>query len=369
MAIHSLYLENYRNYEKLYIEFSDSINFFIGKNASGKTNLLEAIGYFVLYRSFRGVPDIDLIRNLQNYFYLKLVIQDDIEKIINTYEVGIERNNGTRKKIKKNSKKITKISSLFNEIIGVFLTPDDVFLIESISERRNFFDFLFSQLDKDYLNSLIEYQKCLKQRNELLKRILERKSKIIELDFWDEKLIKNSLNIMIKRKKYIEEFKEFFYNRIKEISNYMDTLEIDINQEKEEDFKELFMKNRYNDIQSGTTTKGIHRDKFLFLNENKKDIISSFSQGQKRTVALSLKLAQYDILLNRFNIQPVLFIDDVIRELDQYRKKYFLDTLLNCGQVFFTTPTFEDDMKIFKEMKKNKCKIYEIEKGQIIHEF
>ncbi|GIX41515.1 MAG: DNA replication and repair protein RecF [Leptospiraceae bacterium] len=368
MIIKTLYLENFRNYIKEELSFSNSINFFIGKNAAGKTNLIEAIGYFVLFRSFRGVPDNELIHSNAYYFYLKLLLEKKEEDHI--YEVGVEKvNQSLRKKVKKNGKKVNKISDLISDIIGVFFVPDDLEYVNSISKRRSFFDYLFSLIDIEYLNTLIEYQKCLKQRNELLKRILEKKSSVNELDFWDNKLIKHSIKIMEKRQIYIDKFKNYFYKRVKEISNENDELFIFLEQNDINSFEKEFLNNRYKDIYAGTTTKGIHRDKFLLIDNKHKDITLSFSQGQRRTVALSLKLAQYDILVEKFQIKPILFIDDVIRELDQHRRKYFLDLLVDCGQAFFTTPNFEDDMKMFKELKGNQCKIFEIESGKIKNEF
>ncbi len=368
MIIQNLILENFRNYTKEEVKFSDSLNFFIGKNASGKTNIIEAVGYFVLYRSFRGVSDIDLINYNANHFFLKIDVKNDQQ--INQYEIGVEKVNlELRKKIKKNGKKVQKISSIISDVIGVFFIPDDIELIESIPKRRNFFDYLFSIIDKEYLNVLLEYQRCLKQRNELLKRIFEKKANISELDFWDDKMMKDSLIIMEKRKQYLERYKKYFYKRIAEISQNLDVVFVELEQEDSNTFKKKFIENRFKDIYAGTTTLGIHRDKILFLDRNKKDIITSFSQGQKRTVSLSLKLAQYDILLETFKIKPILFIDDVIRELDQYRRKYFLELLMNCGQAFFTTPNFEDDMKMFKEINGNNCKIFEIIEGKITNEF
>ncbi len=367
MIIQNLLLENFRNYSKEEIKFSNSLNFFIGKNASGKTNLIEAIGYFVLYRSFRGISDIDLINYNANHFYLKIDVLNKYQT--NQYEIGVHKNNNTlRKKIKKNGKKIQKISSIISDVIGVFFTPDDIELIESLSKRRNFFDYIFSLIDQDYFNILLEYQKCLKQRNELLKRILEKKAHVSELDFWDEKIIQNSIIIMNKRKQYVERYKSYLYKRIADISENQDSISLELEQD-DYTFKEKFIENRYKDIYAGTTTIGIHRDKMLLLDKKNKDIQTSFSQGQKRTVSISLKLAQYDILLEIFKIKPILFIDDVIRELDQYRRKYFLKLLIDCGQAFFTTPNFEDDMKMFKQINGSNCKIFEISQGKIVNEF
>jgi len=367
VIIKSLHIENFRNYTEEDLNFSDSLNFFIGKNASGKTNLIEAIGYFVLYRSFRNISDPELIHWNSNFFYLRLEL---INSYDSTYEVGVEKiNQQYRKKIKKNGKKVNKISDIISDVIGVFFIPDDLEYVESTSKRRNFFDYLFSLIDVEYLNTLVEFQKCLKQRNELLKRILEKKSTINELDFWDNKIIELSLAIMKKRLQYIQIYNSYFHKRAKEISNQNDEIYVKLEQNDVENFKKMFLENRYKDIYAGTTTIGIHRDKFFFLNKDGKNIGSFFSQGQKRTVALSLKLAQYDLLLENFQIKPILFIDDVIRELDQYRRKYFLDLLLDCGQAFFTTPNFEDDMKMFKELKGNNCKIFEIENGKVKNEF
>lgn len=368
MQISKIYIQNFRNYDSVEIFFSPFLNFFIGENATGKTNLLEALGYFVLYRSFRNITDIDLIQWNKEFFYLKLTT---LNQLLNyqkdEYEVGVQKfNQAVKKKIKKNNKKINKISELFGNILGVFFTPEDIIYIESLTSRRNFFDLLFSTIYPEYFSLFTEYQKCLKQRNELLKRIQERKSQISELDFWDFRLINNGKKILEKRILYLKEFETLLQNRIYEISNQKDFVAINIEKSYLEDYENLFFKSRVKDIQTGTTNFGIHRDKINFLDNNQKDILLSFSQGQKRTVALSLKLAQYDFYKKIFHQKPILFIDDVIRELDQNRKKYFLGLLMECGQAFFTTPDFDEDMNIFKKLKETESKIFKIHNGVIL---
>lgn len=369
MWIEFIHIENFRNYDFLEANFSPFLNFFIGENATGKTNLLEAISYFIMYKSFRNVGDSSLIQWNKNYFYLKIHSVNSFN-LKEQYEVGVEKiNHSLKKKIKKNNKKINKISEVFRALLGVFFTPNDLIYIESLADRRNFFDFLFSSIDDEYFQNYIEYQKCLKQRNELLKRIQERKAQISELDYWDFKLIQNGKKIAEKRVLYIRKFEKFLINRVKEISNGKDKIEIKLEEHNLDNYENFFYENRIKDIQMGTTTFGIHRDKIYLFDENQKDILLSFSQGQKRTVALSLKLAQYDLIKEFFNVKPILFVDDVIRELDQYRRKYFLETLVDSGQAFFTTPNFEEDMKIFKNIKDRECKIFKLNQGKIENEF
>ncbi len=368
MKIRQIELKNFRNYENLSIEFSESLNFIIGENAAGKTNLLEAIGYFSLYRSFRGVNDSFLVREGQNWFYMRIVLENNAETF--TYEVGLEKRDFViRKKIKKNERKVEKVSEILRDIPFIFFLPADLEIIESVTYRRNYFDVFFSTIDNEYLNAYFEYHKCLKHRNILLKKILEKKSDVNELNFWDEKIIANSLIIMKKRDYYLQKFSLFFDNRIKEISNNKDYVYIKLQQFEEEEFVKLFRDSKFRDIYSGKTNYGIHKDKFEFYDKNSRQIENSFSQGQKRTVVISLKLAQYDFIIELLKQKPILLIDDVIREFDQYRRKYFLDLLLNCGQVFFTTPAFDDDMNIFKRIKGNSCKIFEISQGKLINVF
>ncbi|MFN3603676.1 MAG: DNA replication/repair protein RecF [Leptonema sp. (in: bacteria)] len=372
MWIEFLNLENYRNYNSLEVGFSPFLNFLIGENASGKTNLLEALGYFVAFRSFRRINDQNLIQWNKNYFYLKIECWNSPFNLHqkNSYEVGVEFvNQSIKKKIKKNNKKINKISEILGNVLGVFFTPEDLIYIDSITNRRSFFDFLFSTIDFEYFTAYNEYQKCLKHRNELLKRINLGKSKVKELDFWDNRLMSNAEIILQKRMLYLKEYEEYFKNRISEISKEKDKLNIQIEIYEMAEYKKKFFDNRNKDIQTGTTNFGIHRDKISFLDNHFKDILLTFSQGQKRTTALSLKLAQYDFYKRIFNIKPILFVDDVIRELDQYRRKYFLEILLDCGQAFFTTPNFEDDMKIFKNIKDKECKIFKIINGSLENEF
>ncbi len=372
MQINKIYIQNFRNYDHSEIIFSPFLNFFIGENATGKSNLLEAIGYFILYRSFRNLKDIDLIQWNKDFFYLKLETFDNslINSQKDTYEVGVQKIYQTvRKKVKKNNKKINKISELFGSILGVFFIPEDIIYTESLTSRRNFFDLLFSTIDFEYFSLFNEYQRCLKQRNELLRRIQEKKSQISELDFWDYRLIEIGKKIFQKRIMYLKDLEVLLQNRILEISNQKDYVAIVYDQNLLESYERFFFNHRIKDIQTGTTNFGIHRDKINFYDKNQKEILLSFSQGQKRTIALSLKLAQYDFYKKIYNKKPILFIDDVIRELDQNRRKYFLKLLLECGQAFFTTPNFEEDMNIFKKLQDKECKIFKILNGDIHNEF
>ncbi|MCS7204212.1 MAG: DNA replication and repair protein RecF [Leptospiraceae bacterium] len=370
MIIESLVVENFRNYQKENLGFSPSLNFFVGENAAGKTNLLEAIGYFLLYRSFREVKDFDLIRTGENYFYIKIdVINSKGEKA--TYEVGVEkRNQQLQKKIKKNGKNVKKISEIITDIIGVFFLPEDIDYADSIPKRRTFFDYLFSILDSDYLKVLNDYQKTLKQRNELLRRIIEKKGNYQELDIWDERLINYSLVIMEKRINYLRDFQKYFERRITEISDSKDEISVELEQPDLETFKEGFLNNRYKDLKMGTTTMGVHRDKFLFLDKRKrKDISFTFSQGQKRTCVISMKLAKNDLLTAKYKKPPILFIDDVFRELDSKRRTYFIKSIGEVGQAFFTIPAISEEIAILERLKGQKGKVFEIQNGVVMNEY
>lgn len=369
MIIYSLRVDSFRNYHKEEVAFSPSLNFFVGENAAGKTNLLEAVGYFVMYRSFRNVGDASLIRHGENHFYLMMKARNAKNEDA-TYEVGVEKKQeGIKKKIKKEGKQVKKISELFSEVMGVFFAPGDIEIVDSLTKRRNFFDAFFSLLDSEYLQLLTEYQRVLRQRNELLKRIAEKKSSYSELDFWDRIIVETSCGIITKRSSYLKEFEVFFRNRIHEISDSKDEVFLNLNQMDPEKFQDVFYRNRFKDLQAGTTTAGIHRDRFLFLDSYGSDISLSFSQGQKRSVVLALKLAQNDLIQKQFRISPVLFIDDVFRELDGKRRRYFLHAIRGIGQVFFTTPAIEEDLLLLKQMKGQDSKVFEIQSGRIVNGF
>lgn len=353
MYIESITFRNFRNYEQLNLEFSPNINLIIGGNAQGKTNILEGIYFLSTAKSHRTSVDTELIRNNEDWFYLKGVvsarnISNDVE-IINACD--------EKKKVKINGKPQSKISSIIGKINTVMFSPEDLSLVKgSPSERRRFLDILISSVDPTYLRSIQEYQSALKQRNELLKKIREQragnsegndKSYVDTLDSWNSLLAKVGTDVIKKRISIILELSELATDRHGELTQLQEKLNIEYQSQlakslnSDDQIYEIFQRNLNrntdSDIRSGTTNTGPHRDDLLFTIDGM-DIRKFCSQGQQRTSVLSLKLATLELMNRRLGEYPVVLLDDVTSELDDKRVLFLFSLLSKIpSQTLLTT--------------------------------
>ncbi len=358
MRLHRLHLENYRNYKVLTFFFEGNIHFLIGDNAQGKTNLLESIYILALTKSHRTNKDRELIRWEEE----KALVQCDLTLYDRKAELQVEINQ-QGKKVLINRIEQKKISRFLGQLKVVLFAPEDLQLIKgSPNQRRRFMDRALGQLFPKYVNDLSQYQKVLQQRNQLLKSAYKNKSLRDTLELWDDQLVEYGADVMKARMAYIDKIEQYAQQIHSDITNGREKLRLvyDLNC-LAGTFKEKLEKNRDRDIQTGTTTIGPHRDELQFY-INEIDSKSFGSQGQQRTTALSLKLAELEYMKAQTGDTPILLLDDVLSELDRNRQKQLLDSIGDQVQTFVTTADIDG---IKHEILKNSDYFY-IKNGELI---
>ena len=338
MFVKNLSLKNFRNYSEEYFEFDSGINIICGENAQGKTNLVEALYYMSIGKSFKNTKEQELIFFGKDFSQIIVNIEKNIGEI--TLEADLSKK--TKKILKVNGSNLSRTGDLLGNLVTVFFCPDDLKLIkEAPQDRRRFMDICLSQLSKKYFNLLERYNIILKNRNDLLK---SKDSEVIEstIPIWNEQLADTGKEIIYQRLKFIE----ILDKHCKKIHQYLtdDTEKINIkyygiNSENKEEIKKSILEklneNFEKDLANGHTSTGPHRDD-LIISINGLDIKNFGSQGQQRTTALSLKLAEKEILKEKIGEYPITILDDVFSELDSNRVNKLL-SILKTGQTFITT--------------------------------
>ncbi len=377
MYIKSLELNNFRNYNSLNILFENSTNILYGDNAQGKTNILESIYLAATTKSHRGNKDREVIMFDHEEAHIKLiVIKQNVPLRI---DMHLKKNK--TKGIAVNGIPIKKASELFGMLNVVIFSPEDLNLIKNgPSERRRFIDMELCQLDKIYVHNLITYNKVLNQRNKLLKDIgyAHRRADLINtLDVLDIQLARYGKEIINRREKFIQQLNHIICKIHSKITDKKENLviryepnlsgnNIRVENIKENKRKENFVSgnntgknyisknmisgnfisesliyeslvhNRDRDLKLGSTSAGPHRDDIGFYNYDM-DIRKFGSQGQQRTVALSLKLSEIELVRQVIKDVPVLLLDDVLSELDGNRQKHLLDSIDNVQTIITCT--------------------------------
>ena len=323
MWIKNIRIKNFRNYEQEEIKLEKNINIFYGKNAQGKTNIIEAIFLCSLGKSFRAKKDNEMIKlNEQN-----AIVEIEYEKSDRDGKIKIEI--GNKKNIYLNGIKIKKLSELLGNLNIVIFTPDDIGILKGGPQnRRRFLDIMISQLRPNYMHVLNLYLKTIEQRNNYLRQIKEEHKDENLLEIWDEKLAEYAIKIYEYRKEFIEKLIKKINIIHQNITNGEEEIELEYITEcdDKEKYLELLKQRRKLDIIKGFTTKGIHRDDFMIY-INKKEIKIFGSQGQNRTAMLSLKLAELQVIYDEIGEYPILLLDDFMSELDKTRRKNFLENI------------------------------------------
>jgi DNA replication and repair protein RecF len=356
MYIKNIYLENFRNYDKQFIELNENINVFYGNNAQGKTNVLEALYFCALGRSFRTYKDNELINIKNNDAKIDVnYIKNDRE---NEIEIIISRN--SKKTIKLNKIKISKNSELVGNINIVIFSPDDIIILkQNPGLRRKFLDILISQLRPKYLYDLTEYNKILEQRNAELKN-----KRIETMDVWNEQLAIYAEKINKSRKEYIGKLSDKIGSIQPQITNKKENIRIEYKTqfESKEQFINLLINNYNLDLLRGYTSVGPHREDFeIYINDKELNIYGS--QGQHRTALLALKIAELQIIEDETNETPILLLDDVTSELDIERIKLIFEKIKKY-QVFITCTDIDSILR-YDSLTKN-IKLYNISEGRVI---
>ena len=366
MNVKDLRLINFRNYSNLYVKFNDKINIFIGKNAQGKTNLIEALYICSYGRSFRTNRDKELINFHKEQAYIGANIKvNNLEKFI---EIKME--NDKPKRIRINKSELKNYKELHTGLVIVVFCPDDLKMIkEGPLLRRNFLDINISQIKPVYNYNLIRYNKILLQRNNLLKTCKFKKDLINLIDVFDFQLSKIGTSIVLERDKFIKELNILINPIHKNLTADKEIVELkylsnvpllDNREDMEKEYQRLLKSNIDRDLEYGTTEIGHHRDDLLML-INKMDAKIYGSQGQQRTLVLSIKLSVVEYIKKYFGVYPVVLLDDVFSELDEERR-IFLAKSFNNMQVFITV-TDAVDLSAVQDLSKS---IFYIDDGKLI---
>lgn len=360
MKIESIRLKNFRNYDHILLNLSEKVNIFVGKNAQGKTNLLESIYFCALGKSFKVVKDKDVIKWGRENASIEIISQNKFRK----QKIEIYFSNNIKKTIKINNISIRKVGELLGEMPVVFFSPDELRLIkESPDERRRFMNINISQTNKRYFYLLQRYEKVIANRNKLLKNTKDFEILKDMIEIWDKSLVEIAEKISIEREKFVNDISPFAEKAHLYLSDGKEILKIRYKgfEKGKLDFKTSMLKqlskNLEKDFKLGYTSIGPHRDDIeIYLNDI--EVKNFGSQGQQRTAALSLKLAELEIMKEKTGEYPILLLDDVFSELDEERRVKLLK-FTSRTQTFITCTDFNYRM--------SDCKKFEIREGTLIN--
>lgn len=368
MHIEELKLTNYRNYPKLEIGFDDKVNVIIGENAQGKTNLMEAIYLLAFTKSHRTTKEKELIRWDEDYAKIEGRVQKKNHSI--PLEIVIS-NKG--KKAKLNHLEQKKLSDYIGNLNVVMFAPEDLTLVKGPPQiRRRFIDMELGQIQPRYIYHLGQFQKVLKQRNHLLKQMQrDRSLNRMMLSVLTEQLVEHASTILERRFAFLELLRKWakpihhgISHQLEELdivySPSMEVLESASKEKIESSYQEKFQLVVEKEIERGTTLVGPHRDDILFY-VNGKNVQTYGSQGQQRTTALSVKLAEIDLIYNEVGEYPILLLDDVLSELDDYRQSHLLNTIQGKVQTFVSTTSVDG---IHHETL-DKAEIFRVQNGNV----
>ena len=351
MIVKSLTVKNFRNHYSKSLEFENGINLITGPNASGKTNIVEAIYYLSLARSFRGVDDEDIINRKSEYSEIDAtVLEGELKRNIRILITKKGRS------VLVNGKMVSKLSDLTKCVNVLLFEPKDVMLFRgSPKERRNFLDINLSKQYPVYLEYISRYEKALRQRNELLKS-----GKI------DEKLLETTTELLVKyagpiinyRAMFVKDINDILIKITRALTGVQGKIEIsyrpfvNMTNDYQKNALEAFNRSLESDLKHKATSVGIHRED-ISVSLNGREIGTYGSQGENRLVALALKLSPYFLIEDR-DKKPVVVLDDIMSELDPEHKEQLIKFLTKFEQVFITDTKLEIKGATLIELHKSK---------------
>jgi DNA replication and repair protein RecF len=374
MFIKRLELKNYRNYSDAAIDFHSDKVLFIGKNAQGKTNLLEAVYYLSSLDSLRAKSDSELIKWNEDICTVKA----EIKRFDVDIELDVTINPPNRKKLRVNGLNKTKSSEFISNLSCVCFTTNDLLLLRGAPEdRRKWLDMAISQIFPAYVERLSKYNKIKTQKNNYLKSLKGNiNADTSMLDIWNEQLAITGSNIIFIRLNFLYELQKIAELKHKQISDtedlsifYNSSIIGDISSsekfEKNNEyilqcFKEKLAEKKQEEIIRGQSVTGPHRDDISYF-INSSDAKKYASQGQQRTIVLSLKLAELALIKDKLNINAILLLDDVLAELDDIRQNYLLNAIEESTQTIITSV----DTLNFKEEYLKNVEIFEIKNNTV----
>lgn len=344
------------------MDFSSQINCFVGENGGGKTNLLDAIHYLSVTKSAFNTVDIQNIQHEQPFFLIKGTFIAGEKP--HTIQCSLKR--GQKKVVKHNRKAYEKISAHIGIFPVILIAPDDTGIIREGSEmRRKFFDGAISQLDPVYLENLIKYNHVLRQRNSLLRQFAERDYMDQDLlENYDDQLLRFGTDIHARRRQYIREYLPEFQRHYQNLSQGREQTGLQYESDFARDPETIFSGSLKRDLALQRTTRGAHKDDFIFEIEGYP--LKKFgSQGQQKSFLIALKLAQFDCVRAAKGYKPILLLDDIFDKLDEVRIRKLMEMVADhsFGQLFVTDARPERTVGIFDHIEGD-IKIFDITKGE-----
>jgi DNA replication and repair protein RecF len=364
MHLKSLHLVNFKNYEEAEIALSPQINCFVGSNGAGKTNILDAVHYLSMCKSYMNVVDRQNIQFEQPFF----VVQGDWEKDGDKINIHCAVKTGVKKVFRRNKKEYEKLADHIGQFPAVMISPYDRDLISDGSElRRKWMDGIISQFDRRYLDVIQKYTKVVVQRNALLKnmaehRLFDRDS----MEVWNEQMIILANEIHAKRTKFLEEFIPVFQRHYDAIGTKHEEVHLVYkSQLNDAPLDQLLKEYERKDAYTRFSNVGTHKDDLIF--EIKGHPVKKFgSQGQQKSFIIALRLAQYEWLKNHLGVAPVLLLDDIFDKLDHTRVERLMKLVADnfFGQVLVTDTDLQRVKTIFAESELE-AKLFLVEEGKV----
>jgi len=364
MYLQQLSVINFKNYAEAGLTFSEGVNIFTGNNGAGKTNLLDAIHYLSLCKSYFNPIDTQQIKQGTDFF----IITGNFNKNGNPEAVACSVKRNQKKQFKRNKKDYQRLADHIGLFPLVMVSPYDIsIIIEGSEERRKFIDNVISQTDNLYLDELITYNKVLVNRNALLKLIADTGRYDPNLmEVLDEQLTVSGNRIFEKRKAFMESFTEIFNTHYSYLSGDAEQVELAYESQLLQDgLGSLLKRNLEKDRVLERTTAGIHKDDLIFTIHGAP--MKKFgSQGQQKSFLIALKLAQYSFLYQQNGFKPILLLDDIFDKLDDLRVTKLMQMISdhNFGQVFITDTSVNRVKNIFNEIG-IEIKLFKVTGGEI----
>ncbi len=357
MYIDTLEVGNFRNYDFAKIDFHNKTNILCGDNAQGKTNILESIFVCGTTKSHKGCKDRELIRLGEEEAHIRMHLVK--KNMSHRIDMHLKKSKG--KGIAIDGIPIKRSGELLGLLNVIFFSPEDLRIIKNgPSERRRFVNMELCQLDAVYLHDLGEYNKVLAQRNKLLKQIYHQPSLKETLDLWDMQLVEYGSKLVRRRETFVEEIGEIVTEVNGRLTGGKELIRMIYEPDVlVDDFQRKLADAREKDLKTCSTNVGPHRDDICFLNGDI-DLRRYGSQGQQRTCALSLKLAEIELVKDLIGDSPILLLDDVLSELDRKRQNYLLDSIHDI-QAIITCTGIEE----FVGSRLTLDKIFRVVQGEI----
>ncbi len=364
MHLSRISLVNFKNYDQLELSFSRKINCFVGDNGTGKTNLLDAIYYLSMTKSYFNPVDTQNIRHGEEHFLIQgEYLREDLSEKIHC---GVQK--GKAKQFRRNKKDYSRLSEHIGLLPVVMISPADSSLItEGSDERRKFMNAVISQFDNEYLEGLMRYNRALGQRNVLLKDFhrsghFQKES----LEIWDEQLVRNGSYIFQKRREFVDALVPIFQDYYDTVSEGREKVGLEYqSQLLENDLGSLLRENEHRDRLFQYTTAGIHKDDLL-MSLGGHPIKRIGSQGQQKTFLVALKLAKFDFIKKVNGFQPILLLDDVFDKFDARRVRQIIRLVSEheFGQIFVTDTNRERIRNVLSDLAID-YKLFLMEAGRL----